>query len=92
MTVYALDVDQPTRFGFITAKTVGNAVVRNRARRRLKAVCHLMVREGAIGSGFDVVIRAHPPIALAAFAQIEADLRELVAKTTLRAPSLPGRA
>jgi ribonuclease P protein component len=26
------------RFGFIVAKTVGNAVVRNRVRRRLKAI------------------------------------------------------
>ncbi|TQL46544.1 ribonuclease P protein component [Homoserinimonas aerilata] len=27
------------RFGFIVSKAVGNAVVRNRVRRRLKAIC-----------------------------------------------------
>jgi ribonuclease P protein component len=48
----------PVRFGFIVAKTVGNAVVRNLVRRRLKSVAfdHL---EG-VAAGSDVVIRALP--------------------------------
>jgi ribonuclease P protein component len=46
------------RFGFIVAKTVGNAVVRNLVRRRLKSVAsdHLH----SVPPGSDVVIRALP--------------------------------
>jgi ribonuclease P protein component len=46
------------RFGFIVAKTVGNAVVRNTVRRRLKAVAHAKL--SVLPEGTDVVIRALP--------------------------------
>ena len=48
----------PTRFGFIVGKAVGNAVARNRVRRRLRAVGRELLVE--LGSGNDVVIRALP--------------------------------
>ncbi|WP_308421918.1 ribonuclease P protein component [Salinibacterium xinjiangense] len=48
----------PTRFGFIVSKAVGNAVVRNRIRRRLRAVGRDLL--GELGSGNDIVIRALP--------------------------------
>ncbi|MGV8894994.1 MAG: ribonuclease P protein component [Rhodoglobus sp.] len=48
----------PTRFGFIVTKAVGNAVTRNRVRRRLRAVGREMLPE--IGAGKDIVIRALP--------------------------------
>lgn len=50
--------DDQVRFGFIVAKTVGNAVVRNTVRRRLKHVCHEML--ATVPPGTDVVIRALP--------------------------------
>ncbi|BDZ48684.1 ribonuclease P protein component [Frondihabitans sucicola] len=46
------------RFGFIVAKTVGNAVVRNTVRRRLKAIAHEKL--SVLPQGTDVVIRALP--------------------------------
>lgn len=46
------------RFGFIVAKTVGNAVVRNRLRRRMRAAAFELVRAGLTGA--DVVVRALP--------------------------------
>jgi ribonuclease P protein component len=46
------------RFGFIVAKTVGNAVVRNTVRRRLKAIAHEKL--DVLPEGTDVVIRALP--------------------------------
>ena len=46
------------RFGFIVAKTVGNAVARNTVRRRLKGVCHELLPTTPPGT--DVVIRALP--------------------------------
>jgi len=50
--------DDAVRFGFIVAKTVGNAVARNTVRRRLKHVCHELLPTTPPGT--DVVIRALP--------------------------------
>ncbi|WP_241244921.1 ribonuclease P protein component [Microbacterium amylolyticum] len=63
---------RPARFGFIVSKAVGNAVVRNTVRRRLKAICHEAspsVREGA-----DIVIRALPASATTSFADLRRDV------------------
>lgn len=59
--VYVRTGSAPTpevRFGFIVAKTVGNAVVRNTVRRRLKAIAHEKL--DVLPEGTDVVIRALP--------------------------------
>ena len=53
--------DGPARFGFIVAKNVGNAVTRNRVRRRLKAVTSELLP--STPSGTDIVIRALPSTA-----------------------------
>ncbi|MDI2099120.1 ribonuclease P protein component [Ruicaihuangia caeni] len=50
----------PTRFGFIVSKAVGVAVVRNRVRRRLRAIARELLV--ARPTGTDVVIRALPGI------------------------------
>jgi ribonuclease P protein component len=44
-----------TRFGFITPKAVGPAIVRNRIRRRLRHLAAITVR--AHPHGWDVVVR-----------------------------------
>nr|WP_082480321.1 MULTISPECIES: ribonuclease P protein component [unclassified Agreia] len=46
------------RFGFIVAKSVGVAVIRNRVRRRLKAASYSMLDQ--VKPGTDVVVRALP--------------------------------
>ena len=51
-------IDEPTRFGFIVAKSVGGAVRRNVVRRRMKAIGYELVRKH--GEGTDIVIRALP--------------------------------
>ena len=48
----------PSRFGFIVTKAVGNAVTRNKVRRRLRAVGREVLP--TVGSGKDIVIRALP--------------------------------
>ena len=61
--VRSVPVGTSARFGFIVAKTVGNAVVRNTVRRRLKGVAHTILAstEGhVLPQGTDVVIRALP--------------------------------
>lgn len=55
----------PTRFGFIVPKRVGVAVVRNRIRRRLKAVSAESLPE--LPGGLDIVYRVHPEAAEAGF-------------------------
>lgn len=49
---------EPARFGFIVAKNVGNAVRRNRVRRRLKAASFELLP--SVRPGTDVVFRALP--------------------------------
>jgi ribonuclease P protein component len=70
-----------TRFGFSVSKRVGGAVVRNRARRRLREIVRL--RLPTISSGWDVVLIARPPIAQAEFRQIEAAVERLLQQAGL---------
>lgn len=58
MHVVTHDGTGPTRFGFIVTKAVGNAVTRNRIRRRLRAVGRDILPQ--LGAGRDIVIRALP--------------------------------
>lgn len=45
------------RYGIITGRRVGGAVIRNRARRRLQEVIHM--RDPGLESGWDVVLVVH---------------------------------
>jgi ribonuclease P protein component len=65
----------PLRMGVIVAKNVGGAVVRNRVRRRIKAIGWDLAREV---QGVDVVVRALPPAAAAQFAELEGEVRTAV--------------
>jgi len=47
--------DAPVRLGFTVTKKVGNAVIRNRTRRRLKEAARLLFRDHPV-SGFDLVL------------------------------------
>jgi ribonuclease P protein component len=62
------------RAGFVVSKAVGDAVTRNKVKRRLR---HLVRAElGSLPSGADVVVRALPDAASRSYAQLEIDLRE----------------
>lgn len=62
--------DHPARFGFVVSRVVGNAVTRNRIRRRLKSLVELRLAAGFRGA--DVVFRVLPPAAQASFAELQA--------------------
>ena len=62
----------PARVGFVTSKAVGNAVVRNQVRRRLRH--QMSARLGALPDGALVVVRATPAAAGASSDQLGADL------------------
>lgn len=70
--------DAATRFGFIVAKTVGNAPTRNRVRRRLRAAAYGMLP--SLPPGVEVVVRALPGSAEAGWTTLQADLDRAVRK------------
>jgi ribonuclease P protein component len=73
--------DAPPRAGFVVSRAVGPAVVRNRVRRRLRA----LVREylSSLPGGSLLVVRAHPQAATARQADLAAEL-DLVMNTLVR--------
>ncbi|MCS6561463.1 MULTISPECIES: ribonuclease P protein component [Curtobacterium] len=72
------DCNGPTRFGFIVAKTVGNAVTRNLIRRRLKAIAHDLLVERP--QGFDVVVRVLPAASQAGWPTLLEDVTRSFAR------------
>jgi ribonuclease P protein component len=58
--------------GFVVSKGVGNAVVRNRVKRRLRALA--TERLGTLPDGADLVVRALGPAAEADYAGLGRDL------------------
>ena len=58
--------------GFVVSKAVGGAVVRNRVKRRLRAM--LAARVGDFPDGARVVVRALPASAGVTFEELERDL------------------
>jgi len=70
-----------SRFCFVTGKRVGNAVVRNRVKRRLREV----VRNSAAAPGWDTVLIARKGAGDADFKQLERAVHNLIRRTRLNA-------
>ncbi|NBZ89721.1 ribonuclease P protein component [Rhodobacteraceae bacterium CYK-10] len=72
--------DLAPRFGFTASKKIGNAVFRNRAKRRLRALAHEVLRPLA-RRGWDYVLVAKPGATVVRdWALLQDDLREAVAR------------
>jgi ribonuclease P protein component len=69
----------PMRLGFTVTKKVGNAVVRNRTRRRLKEAARLALAE-APAIGFDLVLIGRDTTRARPFAELQDDLRRALKK------------
>lgn len=77
-----------SRVGYTVSRKVGNAVVRNRVRRRLREI--VRTSPDALTVGRDYVIIAFPSAANAAFATLREELTCLLQKardSTSRKPS-----
>ncbi len=70
---------QPVRLGFTVTKKVGNAVIRNRTRRRLREAARLLLRE-APAVGADLVLVGRDTTRTRPFPALIEDLRRSLAK------------
>ena len=73
------------RYGFITSKRLGNAVVRNRVRRRLREG----VRSLAVRPGSDVVVSARAPAAQADYHELKRAVANLFARAGILTEGAP---
>ncbi len=71
---------EPARIGFTVTKKVGNAVVRNRARRRLKEVARLEFSTREL-TGVDLVLIGRDATGGRAFLDLRDDFRRALRKT-----------
>ena len=74
--LYSRVPTEPTRFGFIVSKAVGNAVTRNLVRRRMRAVAHEILQD--VGSGTDVVMRGLPGVDQVPWATLSSEISDAV--------------
>lgn len=74
----------PTRVGFSVGKRVGGAVARNRVKRRLREIARRQMLP-RVAPGWDLVIIAWPPAAMADSAALAAELERLVARAKVLA-------
>jgi ribonuclease P protein component len=81
MVVHANSADaragQPPRVGLVVSKAVGNAVVRNRTKRVLRAL--MSARVGLLPEGVDLVIQAKADLPGNPTASLARDLDRLLA-------------
>ncbi len=72
----------PARLGFTVTKKVGNAVVRNRTRRRLKEAARLMLDQRKV-IGVDLVLIGRDSTRKRNFIALQGDIRRALERTGL---------
>lgn len=70
-----------SRFGIAAGKRIGNAVVRNRVKRRLREAVRL--RQTRIAPGWDVVLIARESLADASYEQLDQAVGQLLKRARL---------
>ena len=73
------DDGMPPRVGFTVTKKVGNSVVRNRTRRRLKEAARLLLQEVDVGS-VDLVLIGRDATRARPFTALIEDIRRSLSK------------
>jgi len=71
-----------TRIGVAAGRSIGNAVKRNRARRRLRSIANIVLSE--IQSGWDIIFIARKPILTANFRAILSATIESLNRANIR--------
>ncbi len=73
------DDQAPARLGFTVTRKIGNAVIRNRTRRRLKEAARLVLAEQPV-AGVDLVLIGRAATRGRDFEALQDDLRRALAK------------
>jgi ribonuclease P protein component len=73
-----------SRFGWSVKKVLGNAVRRNRIRRRLREILRLHRQE--ISSGWDIVIHPRSSVAKSSFSALAGELLKLLPRNQRESP------
>lgn len=68
------------RVGFTASKRVGNSVKRNKAKRRMREVVRLWIKETTILPGCDLVIIAKATLITAPFIKVQDDFKKSLIK------------
>lgn len=69
-----------TRYGLVASRRVGNAVTRNRVRRRLREI----MRNLDLNPGWDIVVVATKDAGQASFDQLKEDMVRLLGESFIR--------
>jgi ribonuclease P protein component len=72
--------DEPARLGFTVTKKVGNAVVRNRTRRRLKEAARVLLAQRPV-AGVDLVLIGRNSTRKRNFIALQGDIRRALERT-----------
>ncbi len=72
------DADKPLRVGYTATKKIGNAVARNRARRRLKEAARLVLAEAAPLNGIEMVLICRRETAALPFESLRGNLKAAI--------------
>ena len=70
-----------SRFGFVVSRRIGNAVVRNRVKRRLREI----TRKMPVQPGWDIILIARIPAPVASFMDLSQSVRKLLVRAGLLA-------
>lgn len=81
LQLLARDDGAGPRLGFTVTKKVGNAVIRNRTRRRLRAVARIVLADTVVGA-HDLVLIGRDTTRGRPFGLLVDDLRRAIAKAT----------
>lgn len=81
LSVLHTDSDPEIRYGVITSRRVGPAVVRNRVRRRLREIFRL--HQSEIQPGHKIVAIARPTAATVTFQRLESDWLQLARRASI---------
>jgi ribonuclease P protein component len=68
-----------SRYGFSVSRRVGEAVARNRVKRRLREI----LRSAPLVPGWDIIFIARPKVASASFASLEESVQSLLSQAGL---------
>ena len=79
--VYARNRMKKVQVGFSVSKKIGNSVVRNRVKRRLRASFSPMIP--TVKSGYSLIFIAREPVVNEKFTNIESTMRYLLRKADL---------